>query len=413
MTSRVTPLEIRTATLNKQSAAHWLESQQDAMVADLIFLASQNSGSYSLPGLLAMADNLANWMELAPAEFQRIELPAHAAMETGPMLRWDFRPQSSRRVLLMIHYDTVFGPDHAFQSCELLSPILLRGPGVADAKGGIVVLRYALQAMIKFGLATDLGWTVLLNPDEEIGSHSSVALMQELAPQFDFGLLFEPALPSGALISQRKGSGNFSVTVHGHAAHAGRYFDRGRNAIAELSRIVSALDALNGQRAGTTINVGFVSGGGPVNVVPDHATAKLNVRAPDAESATWFEEQLKSIAFQSSARDGFSCEVTGSFTSPPKCINAAQLELMRAIESCSASLGLPPVQWQSTGGVCDGNKLAAAGLPNIDTLGPRGDGLHSNQECVQLDSLVEKAKLVVEILCKFAEGKFESLRREK
>ena len=237
--------------------------------------------------------------------------------------------------------------------------------------------------------------------------------MQELAPQFDFGLLFEPALPSGALISQRKGSGNFSVTVHGQAAHAGRYFDRGRNAIAELSRIVSALDALNGQRAGTTINVGFVSGGGPVNVVPDRATAKLNVRAPDAESANWFEEQLKAIAFQTSERDGFSCEVTGSFTSPPKCINAAQLELMRAIESCSARLGLPSVEWQTTGGVCDGNKLAAAGLPNIDTLGPRGDGLHSNQECVQLDSLVEKAKLVVEILCEFAEGKFESLRREK
>ena len=413
MTSRVTPLEIRTATLNKQSATHWLESQQDAMVADLIFLASQNSGSYSLPGLLAMADKLANWMELAPAEFQRIELPAHASTETGPMLRWDFQPQASRRVLLMIHYDTVFGPDHAFQSCELLSPTLLRGPGVADAKGGIVVLRYALQAMIKFGLVTDLGWTVLLNPDEEIGSHSSVALMQELAPQFDFGLLFEPALPSGALISQRKGSGNFSVTVHGQAAHAGRYFDRGRNAIAELSRIVSALDGLNGQRADTTINVGFVSGGGPVNVVPDRATAKLNVRAPDAESATWFEEQLKSIALQTSERDGFSCEVTGSFTSPPKCINAAQLELMRAVETCSASLGLSPVQWQSTGGVCDGNKLAAAGLPNIDTLGPRGDGLHSDQECVQLDSIVEKAKLVVEILFAFAEGKLESLRRQK
>ena len=169
MTSRVTRLETRTTTVNKQSAAHWLELQQDAMVADLIYLASQNSGSYSLPGLLAMADNLANWMELTPAEFQRIDLPAHAAMETGPMLRWDFRPQAARRALLMIHYDTVFGPDHAFQSCELQSPILLRGPGVADAKGGIVVLRYALQAMIKFGLATDLGWTVLLNPDEEIG----------------------------------------------------------------------------------------------------------------------------------------------------------------------------------------------------------------------------------------------------
>ncbi len=375
-----------------------------------------------MPGLLLMASKLEDWIALEGSAFRSIALPARVEIddtgrpqpvETGPALQWDYQPQASRRVLLMIHYDTVFGALHEFQSCEMLSSTLLRGPGVADAKGGIIVLRYALQALLKFGLAAELGWTVLLNPDEEVGSHSSVALMHELAPQFDFGLLFEPALPSGALISHRKGSGNFSITVRGQAAHAGRYFERGRNAIAELSRIVSALDALNGQRVDTTINVGFVSGGGPVNVVPDRATVKLNVRAPDKESALWFEEQLSKIARSSSERDGFSCEVQGAFTSPPKCIDAAQTELMRVIETCSTTLGLPPVQWQSTGGVCDGNKLAAAGLPNIDTLGPRGDGLHSDQECVQVESLVEKAKLVVEILCHFAEGSFDQLRRHK
>ncbi len=124
------------------------------------------------------------------------------------------------------------------------------------------------------------------------------------------------------------------------------------------------------------------------------AIAKLNVRAPDAPSAEWFESQCKQIVAQTSQRDGFTAELQGSFTSPPKTINAAQQAMMDAIEQCSMNLQLPPVQWRSTGGVCDGNKLAAAGLPNIDTLGPRGDGLHSNQECVQLDSLPEKAKLV-------------------
>lgn len=407
--------------MDKQQAHQWIDSQADAMVADLVELCNQNSGSYNLPGLIQVADWLSEWASLLPVRFQRIALPPHEAMsdsgeriaiETGPALRWDFKPEANRRVLLMIHYDTVFGAAHEFQKCQQLSPSLLQGPGVADAKGGIVVLRYALQALLKFELAVELGWTLLLNPDEEIGSHSSLGLMQELAPQFDFGLLFEPALPTGELISERKGSGTFHVLVRGQAAHAGRYFHRGRNAVAELSRIVAALDSFNGQREGTTINVGYIRGGGPVNVVPDQAIASINVRVADSESAIWFEQQLQMLASQTAGRDGFTCQVNGGFTSPPKRMNAAQQALMQAVSVSAEKLRLPPVSWQYTGGVCDGNKLAAAGLPNIDTLGPRGDGLHSGQECVQIDSLVEKAKLLVEILCGFADGAFDELRRK-
>ncbi len=392
------------------------------MVADLIQLCNQNSGSHNLPGLIRVADWLSEWAGLLPASFQRIALPPSErindageafSVATGPALRWDFKPDAAQRVLLMIHYDTVFGAAHEFQQCQRLSPTMLRGPGVADAKGGIVVLRFALQALLKFGLAPGMGWTVLLNPDEEVGSQSSLGLMQELAPQFDFGLLFEPAMPTGALISERKGSGTFIVLVRGQAAHAGRYFQRGRNAVAELSRIVAAIDGLNGQREEATINVGYISGGGPVNVVPDQAIARINVRVADGESAVWFEQQLQSLASQTASREGFTCEVHGGFISPPKRIDAAQQALMQAVSGSAVKLGLPPITWQYTGGVCDGNKLAAAGLPNIDTLGPRGDGLHSAQECVQLDSLVEKAKLVVEILCGFAAGEFEKLQRGK
>ncbi len=234
--------------LAQQNANQWLDASTSQMTEELIELCNLNSGSYHLAGLQRVAKRIAEWADLAPAVFQQVNLPSHASIETGPLLRWDFQPRAARRVLLMIHYDTVFSPEHDFQRCELLSPKLLRGPGVADAKGGIVVLRYALQAIIKFGLASELGWTVLLNPDEEVGSHSSAPVMRVIATQFDFGLLFEPALPDGALISQRKGSGNFTISVRGQAAHAGRYFDRGRNAIAELSRIVAALDALNGKR---------------------------------------------------------------------------------------------------------------------------------------------------------------------
>ena len=130
-------------------------------------------------------------------------------------------------------------------------------------------------------------------------------------------------------------------------------------------------------------------------------------------SANWFEQQLQGIAREASEREGFACEVHGSFQSPPKRVDAAQRELMRAIEVSALNLGQPAIRWQFTGGVCDGNKLAAAGLPNIDTLGPRGDGLHSDRECVQVDSLVEKAQLLVKILSGFADGEFDSLLRQQ
>jgi glutamate carboxypeptidase len=398
----------------------WLENHLARMEADLIELANQNSGSNNLPGLLQVADWLEDWMDLRHTTFQRIHLPPRRccrddgreiAMETGPALRWDFQPQRSRRVLLAIHYDTVFDAQHPFQQCELVSSDRLTGPGVADAKGGIVVLRYALKALTEFSLASEIGWTVLLNPDEELGSPSSASLLQQVAGEFDFGLLFEPSLPSGELVSVRRGSGNFDVLMHGRSAHAGRHFEEGRNAVIALGQLMLELHGLNNQVPGMTINVGSFHGGTAANVVPDVAVGRVNVRVDDWAGAQWFEKRLHELVSQADKRPDFSCRVVGSFASPPKTITPEMQQLMLAVEQSVAALGGRPVQWRSTGGVCDGNKLAAAGLPNIDTLGPVGDGLHSAREWVQPASLVEKAKLVVNLLSRFSQGEFAELER--
>lgn len=387
------------------------------MVSNLIELANLNSGSSSLDGLCKVANWLSDWMDL-PADHQRIVLPPRqfitdegelTSVETGPLLRWDYRPKAARRVLLAIHYDTVFDVDHPFQHCQRLSDSRLQGPGTADAKGGIVVLHYALRALLESG-CDELGWTILLNPDEELGSPCSKETFRQAANEFDFGLLFEPALPSGALVSHRKGSGAFTLVMHGKSAHAGRDFQLGRNAVAALCRLVERIDQLNGQRAETTINVGRFVGGGPVNVVPQLAIAKINTRVPDSAAATWFETTLQSLVEQANQEDGLRCDLHGSFSSPAKMLNPAQLALMNCIEKCSERLG-HKIQWQYSGGVCDGNKLAAAGLPNIDTLGPIGDGLHSHHEWVDLTSLVPKAQLIVEILTRFSQGEFPELAR--
>lgn len=402
------------------SVAAWFEAHSRQMATDLVELCEQNSGSRNLPGLYRVSEWIETWMDFQEAKFQRLALPTRQVVSptgaiefeaTGDALRWDFQPESSKRVLLAIHYDTVFGVDSPFQSCEWLTDDQLRGPGVADAKGGIVVLRYALKALAELSLHSDLGWTVLLNPDEELGSPSSAGLLQKLAGEFDFGLVFEPALPSGALVAQRKGSGNFDIVVRGKSAHAGRHFEEGRNAIALLSQIFVQLDQLNGERDGATINLGQVQGGGPVNVVPDLAVGRLNARLVDRESVLWFEGELEKIVKNAKSMEGFQVEIYGGITSPPKMIDEAVKSLMRAVELATACGRQSPVVWTNTGGVCDGNRLAAAGLPNIDTLGPVGDGLHSLDEWVQVGSLPQKAQVIVNLLSRYAAGEFPELNR--
>jgi glutamate carboxypeptidase len=412
---------VTSSTATQRAAAQaWIAAQRTQTTADLIELANQNSGSEHLAGLMDVAQWLEDRMDLRHTQFQRIALPPRhvvdsqgdeLAMETGPALRWDFQPQQPRRVLLCIHYDTVFGPADPFQVCEQLTDDRLQGPGVADAKGGILVIRNALQALTHFELANQIGWTVLLTPDEELGSPSSQQLLKQLAPDFDFALLFEPALLGGQLVSRRKGSGNYTLIVRGQAAHAGRHFEQGRNAVIELCRMVTRLDALNGKRPQLTVNVGQIQGGGAVNVVPDLAIARLNVRVADLAAGQWFEHELQACIDELNYKPGFHCRCLGGLTSPPKLVTAEMQQLMRAVEASSMTLGREPIQWQETGGVCDGNKLAAAGLANVDTLGPIGDGLHSRREWVSLKSIEEQAQLVVELLSRFSTGEHAALER--
>ncbi len=410
------------SNLQIDDAQAWIAAQQSQIADDLIELANLNSGSENLSGLLTVAQWLEDRMDLRPAQFQAIALPPRhtiddhgdeLAMETAPALRWDFQSERKRRVLLAIHYDTVFGVTDPFQTCELITNDCLQGPGVADAKGGIMVIRAALQALNRFELSAGIGWTVLLTPDEEVGSPSSKSLFERIAPDFDFALLFEPALPGGELVSHRKGSGNYTVIVHGRAAHAGRQFETGRNAVVELCRLLTQLAATSGQQPNLTVNVGQVQGGTAVNVVPDLAIGRLNIRVGDVSSGVWFEQQLQQLLTEINGKEGFRCRSLGGLTSPPKPITDEMQQLMHALDESSMAHSGHSIRWMGTGGVCDGNKLAAAGLTNVDTLGPIGDGLHSRSEWVSLSSIVSRAQLVVNLLSRYSTGEFAALQRQR
>jgi glutamate carboxypeptidase len=279
----------------------------------------------------------------------------------------------------------------------------LSGPGVADAKGGLVVMLTALRALERSSVASKLGWEVALNPDEEIGSPGSSRLLEEAAKRNHFGLVFEPSLPDGSLVGARKGSGNFTVVVRGRAAHAGRDFHLGRSAILTLADFITKLDASQSDFPGVTINCGRIEGGGALNIVPDLAIGRFNVRVTSAEDQSAVKRRINDLVQQASQRDGISVKLHGGFHSPPKPLDPKSSKLFDLAVACGKELGLN-LQIHPSGGACDGNRLASAGLPVIDTLGPRGGNLHSDQEYLVIESLAERAKLTAMVLMQLAFG---------
>jgi glutamate carboxypeptidase len=282
----------------------------------------------------------------------------------------------------------------------------LRGPGVVDAKGGLVVLLTALRALERSEVAHNVGWEVLLNTDEEIGSVGSAPLLHEAAKRNHVGLVFEPALPDGSLVGARKGSGNFTVVFRGRAAHAGRDFNLGRSAILSAAEFVTRLDAAQRDLPGVTINCGRIEGGGAVNVVPDLAIARFNIRVTHPQDQVAVEQRIAELAKQAGGREGIAVQIHGQFSSPPKPMDTRSARLFEAVESCGKQLGMN-LEVHPSGGTCDGNRLAAAGLPVVDSLGPCGGHLHSEQEYLLIDSLPQRAKLTALLLLGIGAGEFQ------
>lgn len=391
-----------------------LNGENEALVARTERWSAINSGSFELDGLKRMRLPLLEALADLPGEPEEVELrPSQRVRPDGEVidihhgasLRLRVRPEAPVQVALTGHYDTVFPAAHAFQA-PWREGASLRGPGTADMKGGIAVMLAALQAFEALPGDKRVGYEVLLSPDEEVGSLASAPLLAELGARARLGMTYEPALADGALVDARKGSGNFSLIVKGKAAHVGRAFADGRSAVLAAAEAAIALNALNGKRDGVTFNVGSIDGGSAVNVVPDRAVLRFNVRAPDAEGAAWGEIEARRIAEAASQRDGISAHLHGGITRPAKPLNAQQRTIVGWTKKAGEALGLD-LKFQASGGVCEGNNLAAAGCPNIDTLGPCGGGLHSDQEFALIESFAERAKLSFLLLAGLERGVFD------
>ena len=391
-----------------------LDGEGENLIARAESWSKINSGSFELPGLAAMRVTLLDTVSELPAPPEVVDLkPSQRVrpdgevidVEHGASIRARVRPDAPIQVALTGHYDTVFPASHPFQA-PWREGAVLRGPGVADMKGGIAVMLAALKAFEQLPGEKRVGYEVLLSPDEEIGSMGSAPLLAELGARAHLGMTYEPAMADGALVDQRKGSANFHLALKGRAAHVGRAFGDGRSAVLAAAEAALALNTLNGQRDGVTFKVGAIDGGGAVNVVPERAVLRFNIRVPDAESAVWAEGEVRRIARETDARDGIDAHLHGGFTRPPKPLNDQQRTMVSWTRQAGSLLGLD-LQFRPSGGVCEGNNLAAAGCPNIDTLGPCGGGLHSDEEFAVISSFAERAKLSFLLLAGVERGVFD------
>jgi glutamate carboxypeptidase len=389
-----------------------------AMIDRAVGWCAVNSGSRNLDGLERQRAILADTLKALPGAVESLPLKpsieitndgSERAQPHPDALRLTVRPDAPVQVVLTGHYDTVYPPETTFQSVRDRDDGALWGPGIADMKGGISVMLGALEAFESHPAKGRVGYRVLLSPDEEIGSVASAPLLAELGKLGHVGMTYEPAMSGGALAGARKGSGNFHVVVQGKSAHAGRDFSSGRNAVVGAAQVAAALHALNGQREGVTVNVAAIAGGSPLNVVPDNAVVRFNVRFPDAEAADWVRLQIERIVIAEPliGEHGLRLSLHGGFTRPAKPFDRAQEQLFDHVRVVGALIG-QAIEWKPSGGVCEGNNLYAAGLPNVDTLGVRGGDIHSENEYAWPQSFVERAQLSAMILIKLASGEIDA-----
>lgn len=371
--------------------------------------ASANSGTGNLAGLREVAGLLADGFAALPGDIRlvpadRVESVTPTgeikSIERGNNLHLSVRPDAPVQILLTGHMDTVFAVDHPFQTLRWLEPGVLNGPGTADMKGGIAVILAALKAVEASPLSGRIGYDVLINSDEETGSQGSAALIAKLAQGKMAALTYEPALPDGTLAGARPGSGNFSITIRGKAAHAGRNPEDGRNALLAAADLALRLAAA--KAPGLSVNPARIDGGGPNNIVPDHAVLRVNMRPMTPDDMAQAEQILRTAVAAIEREHGVHAHLHGGFNRPPKPLDPAATRLFELVRDCGTDLGLS-LSWKATGGVCDGNNIAACGIPVVDTMGPRGGAIHSDEEFLIVDSLAERAQLSALTLLRLAE----------
>lgn len=392
----------------EQQICTWIDSQHETMLEQVICWSSLCSGTFHVEGVNQQGIEVAKLLEKMGAEVQSVAVPpfqkitekGKTAEETlGNAIVAHKRDEVTPKVLLSGHLDTVFGKEHSFQSVTRLSNTQIQGPGIIDLKAGLVVLLTALQAIEKIDIK-HFGWRCVFSPDEEIGSASSAGIIREQAKGCIAGLVFEPPYTDGAFVNERGSSAYYVIQAEGRASHVGRHYREGRSAIRAAARLVEPIEQLNSDDL--VVNIGSIDGGSPSNVVPSLALIRINIRAKTQQAFTRADQSLQELIHK---EDGFHdvrlTLIKGPFREP-KPFDTQHQKVFSFLKDCCQELSIP-YHCRFSGGVCDGNIIAAAGVPTIDTLGALGGNIHTSREYLEVHSLTERAKLTALFLNRYTQ----------
>jgi glutamate carboxypeptidase len=300
------------------------------------------------------------------------------------------------QILLLGHFDTVWPVGQLERMPLVRSNGRLHGPGVFDMKAGIAIGMLATRALLETGVSLSRRIVMLWTTDEEVGSATSRAAIEDEARRSDAVLVLEPSLPGGAVKTARKGCGEYELRVRGVAAHAGIDPSKGASAIHELARQIVLVQKLQDLDRGISVNVGTISGGSRTNVVAEEARATVDVRAPTQADAARVDAAFRALK---AVDDRTAVSVTGGLDRPPLERTAQVARLYQQASEVGRELG-QPLGEGSTGGGSDGNFTAALGVATLDGLGAVGDGAHALHEHVEIDSLSDRAALVAGLIAR-------------
>jgi len=365
----------------------YFESRQEAMVQTIRSFVEIESPSDDKQASDRMGAFLAGTFEAIGGQAQ-----LHAAEHFGNNLQVDFlSSDTSKPVLLLGHFDTVYPMGTlAKMPCRVESG-RLHGPGVLDMKSGVALMLYAVEALKAWHGTLPRPVTVFLVSDEEVGSSSSRKITEELARKSAAVLVLEPAAGlRGAVKTARKGVGDYTLTVHGVAAHAGLDPGKGHSAIVELARQITAVSKFNNLKQGVSVNPGVIRGGTRTNVIAAEATVEIDVRIKSAKQAAGLDRKMHALKpFDERCK----LAIEGGINRMPMERTAGVAALYK-----KAQLIAELIDWKleeaAVGGGSDGNFTAGIGIPTLDGMGGVGEGAHAVHEHIIVSELPRRALLL-------------------
>jgi glutamate carboxypeptidase len=297
-------------------------------------------------------------------------------------------------ILLLGHTDTVYPRGTLAERPWREEDGKIFAPGIFDMKSGCALMIEVLRAFSNLNLQPARPVTILLSCDEEIGSPTGRALVEREARKAEFCLVCEPSAKNGQVKTGRKGTGHYTLSAHGIAAHAGLEPEKGASAILEISRQIEKLHALTNFEIGTTVTVGTIQGGTTSNVVPAEAQCEIDVRFTSMTEARRIEDEIRNLkAFDDRVR----LEIEGAINRPPMERTKQVAALFEKARTIAATFDYDLGETQ-VGGASDGNFVGALGVPVLDGLGVTGDGAHAIHEHIIAADIPKRAALVAALL---------------